>query len=190
MASVSGVYFVGIWNGFWSWSGLRGFSPIAILFPKCLSLIAQTAQLWCLQCETRGKKGMTLFFCPHKIWTLCISHIHRANAMKQGFIMILMESISVVCTRPPHHISIYPIHPVPKGHPCAPRINRLNGHNGRLNEHNRRDCHYGTTRHEALSKIGPFSQIGAFQTHNWDKCTISILLQKCDTTKGSFFSSR
>ena len=144
-------------------------------------------QLRCLQCETRGKKGMTLFFCPHKIWTLCISHIHRANAMKQGFIMILMESISVVCTRPPHHISIYPIHPVPKGHPCAPRINRLNGHNGRLNEHNRRDCHYGTTRHEALSKIGPFSQIGAFQTHNWDKCTISILLQKCDTTKGSFF---
>ena len=101
--------------------------------------------------------------------------------------MILMESISVVCTRPPHHISIYPIHPVPKGHPCAPRINRLNGHNGRLNEHNRRDCHYGTTRHEALSKIGPFSQIGAFQTHNWDKCTISILLQKCDTTKESFF---
>ena len=98
-----------------------------------------------------------------------------------------MESISVVCTRPPHHISIYPIHPVPKGHPCAPRINRLNGHNGRLNEHNRRDCHYGTTRHEALSKIGPFSQIEAFQTHNWDKCTISILLQKCDTTKGSFF---
>ena len=92
-------------------------------------------------------------------------------------------------TRPPHHISIYPIHPVPKGHPCAPRINRLNGHNGRLNEHNRRDGHYGTTRHEAQSKIGPFSQIGAFQTHNWDKCTISILLQKCDTTKGSFFSS-
>ena len=101
-----------------------------------------------------------------------------------------MESISVVCTRPPHHISIYPIHPVPKGHPCAPRINRLNGHNGRLNEHNRRDGHYGTTRHEALSKIGPFSQIGAFQTHNWDKCTISILLQKCGTTKGSFFSFR
>ena len=38
-----------------------------------------------------------------------------------------------------------------------------------------------TPGHDALSKIGPFSQIGAFQRYNRDKCTVSILPQICDT---------
>ena len=40
-------------------------------------------------------------------------------------------------------------------------------------------------RHDALSKIGPFSQIGAFQGYNRDKCSVSILPQICDATKAS-----
>ena len=44
---------------------------------------------------------------------------------------------------------------------------------------------HGTTRHDALSKIGPFSQIGAFQRYNRDKCSVSILPQMCDVTKAS-----
>ena len=40
-------------------------------------------------------------------------------------------------------------------------------------------------RHDALSKIGPFSQIGAFQGYNRDKCPVSILPQICDATKAS-----
>ena len=42
-----------------------------------------------------------------------------------------------------------------------------------------------TPGHDALSKIGPFSQIGAFQRYNRDKCTVSILPQICDATKAS-----
>ena len=38
-----------------------------------------------------------------------------------------------------------------------------------------------TPGHDALSKIGPFSQIGAFQRYNRDKCTVSILPQICCT---------
>ena len=40
-------------------------------------------------------------------------------------------------------------------------------------------------RHDALSKIGPFSQIGLFKDTIGDKCPVSILPQICDATKAS-----
>lgn len=42
-----------------------------------------------------------------------------------------------------------------------------------------------TPGHDALSKIGPFSRIGAFQRYNRDKCAVSILPQICDVPKAS-----
>ena len=83
------------------------------------------------------------------------------------------------CARLPHHISIYPIHPLPQRSPMCARasIDWM----GIIDASMSIIDATATPGHDALSKIGPFSQIGAFQRYNRDKCTVSILPQICGT---------
>ena len=129
MASVSGVYFVGIWNGFWS----GGFSPIAILFPKCLSLIALNLSCGARNvCKTKEAKKSCLFVII-RLKSILIERVDSQAGVHH-------DSDGVQTPSPrdrPITLAFIQFTPYPKGHPCAPGINRLNGHNRRLNEHNR-----------------------------------------------------
>ena len=90
-----------------------------------------------------------------------------------------------LCARLPHHISIYPIHPVPQRSPMCARasIDWMGIIDASMSIIDAPATPWCTARHDALSKIGPFSQIGAFQRYNRDKCTVSILPQICDVTE-------
>ena len=178
MASVSGVYFVGIWNGFWS----GGFSPIAILFPKCLSLIALNLSYGASRTCGKQKSSTILFFfvilkkyfVSERLYVLFQARVHHD-----------ISRVQMPCARLPHHISIYPIHPLPQRSPMCARasIDWMGIIDASMSIIDAPATPWCTTRHDALSKIGPFSQIGAFQRYNRDKCTVSILPQICDVTE-------
>ena len=166
MESVSGVYFVGIWNGFWS----GGFSPIAILFPKCLSLIAPNLSY--AASRTCANKRVKQFY-SFLFW---IFSSDRLYVLFQARVYDNIGGVQMACVRLPHHISIYPIHPLPQRSPMCARasIDWM----GIIDASMSIIDAAAIPRHGALSKIGPFSRIGAFQRYNGDKCIVSILPQK------------